>query len=542
MTVGPATVQTDTMTAQSVDEEEGEDEIVVTGARPRGSVVGDIPPENVLTSRDVRATGATNINDLLDALAPQIGSAQGRSDGRPVLLLNGQRISSFREMRDIPTEAIERVEILPEEVALKYGYRADQKVVNIVLRQRFYSTTAQVGAGVATDGGYANDNADVTRFIVQKDGRTTLNLHAEGNGILTESERNIDIAQPQSGTVEDALAARSLLPSKRDIRASSTINRQVLGDVSGTLNTELEHTDGRALIGLGDTLDPGAWPQHQHRYCAYGTDAQRDKSQLALDGDEQWRSGARRHGDPARQPRRRPRSCARDDRIRRRHGDSEWHLFTLPAGDASTTLTLTGSTVHLSSQRELLNDTNAHSLSRTTGEAAINLDLPISRKNRGFSALGNLTVNGNVEIDQLSDFGTLTKLGVGANWSPVDQLNFVGSWTGEEGPPTINQLGDPELVTPGTRIFDFTTGQTVLATVTTGGNPGLQSDKRNVTKFAAYWQPFEKTDLKLRAEYVHQVISNPISNLTVTEHRGGISRPVRSRFFRSTWSASICVR
>ena len=157
----------------------------------RGSVVGDIPPENTLDARDVRATGATNINELLDALAPQIGSAQGRGGEAPVLLLNGQRISGFRELRDIPTEAIQRVEILPEEVALKYGYRADQKVVNIVLRQRFRSTTAQVGAGVATDGGYANGNADLTRLLVQRNGRTTFNLHAEGNSLLTEDERNI---------------------------------------------------------------------------------------------------------------------------------------------------------------------------------------------------------------------------------------------------------------------------------------------------------------------------------------------------------------
>ena len=152
-----ATAQQDTQAAQAVDEDYGDEEaIVVQGTRARGSVVGDIPPQNILNSRDVRATGATSINDLLDALAPQIGSAQGRSSGRPVLLLNGQRIAGFREIRDIPPEAIERLEILPEEVALKYGYRADQKVVNIVLRQRFRSTTAQVGAGVATEGGYVN--------------------------------------------------------------------------------------------------------------------------------------------------------------------------------------------------------------------------------------------------------------------------------------------------------------------------------------------------------------------------------------------------
>ncbi len=136
-------------------------------------MVGDIPPENTLDARDVRATGATNITELLDALAPQIGSARGRGGEAPVLLLNGQRISGFRELRDIPTEAIQRVEIMPEEVALKYGYRADQKVVNIVLRQRFRSTIAQVGAGTATDGGYANGNVDLTRLLIQRNGRTS---------------------------------------------------------------------------------------------------------------------------------------------------------------------------------------------------------------------------------------------------------------------------------------------------------------------------------------------------------------------------------
>ena len=126
------------------DEEGDGQEIVVTGQRPRGSVVGDIPAENVLSSRDVRATGATSIQELLAAIAPQTGSARGRGGGGgPVLLLGGQRISGFGEIRDLPPEAIERLEILPEEVALKYGYSADQRVVNIVLRRRFNSTATR---------------------------------------------------------------------------------------------------------------------------------------------------------------------------------------------------------------------------------------------------------------------------------------------------------------------------------------------------------------------------------------------------------------
>ncbi|HSR00256.1 MAG TPA: TonB-dependent receptor, partial [Sphingomicrobium sp.] len=472
----------------------------------------------ILDSRDVRATGATSISDLLDALAPQIGSAQGRGGEQPVLLLNGQRISSFREIRDIPTEAIERVEILPEEVALKYGYRADQKVVNIVLRQRFRSTTAQLGGTVATEGGYAAGSADLTEFRVERNGRTTLNAHAEGNGMLTEAERNIITTEtpPAGATTDDLLDARSLLPTKRDVRAAGVFNREVFGDVSGTLNTEFEHTDGRALIGLGDTLLTALARNTSNDTAHAGVTLNGIKSDwhwtLTSNADLS-RDVTSTQRDEVDAPNDRALETTASGDIRATANGS---LFTLPAGDASTTVTLAGSTVHLNSDQRTAEVTNSHSLGRTMGEAAINLDLPISRRNHDFSALGNLTLNGNAEVDQLSDFGTLTTLGAGANWSPADRLNFIGSWTREEGPPTINQLGDPVLVTPNTRVFDFVTGETVLVTATTGGNPDLKSDRRNVFKLGGNWQPRENTDLRFRAEYVHQTIDRPISNLTVT--------------------------
>ena len=56
----PAAASSSAATAQPIDDAGDEEEIVVTGARPRGSVVGDIPAENILDARDVRATGATS--------------------------------------------------------------------------------------------------------------------------------------------------------------------------------------------------------------------------------------------------------------------------------------------------------------------------------------------------------------------------------------------------------------------------------------------------------------------------------------------------
>ena len=534
----PTTTAAANGTAQPVEEEGDEEEIVITGQRARGSVLGDIPPEKVLNSADIRATGATSITDLLDALAPEIGSARGRGGGQPVLLLNGQRISSFREMRDIPTEAIQRVEILPEEVALKYGYSADQRVVNIVLRQRFRSTVAQLGAAVPTAGDEASGSADLTRLMIQRNGRTQFNLHAEGNNMLTEAERDIQLESvPPGATEEQALAARSLIGTRRDVRGSAVVNRQILGNVSATLNTELEHSEGHSLIGLGNTslvaLDRNTSSDSAHA----GVTLNWDKSQWRFNvtGNADWdRSVTGTDRDNPVFPRDRARETTTSGDIT---GTANGTLFKVPAGNAGATFKVGASSVGLDSESRRLGVETPGSLSRTIGTASVNFDLPISRRGREFSALGNLTLNANAELDQLSDFGSLTTIGAGANWSPVDRLNLITSWTREEGPPTIQQLGDPLLITPDSRIFDFTRGETAIVTATTGGNRELESDRRNVFKIGANWQPSAKLDLRLRADYVHQRVENPVSGISVTP---AIEAAFPGRFVRASCTPQPC--
>ncbi len=136
------------------------DTIVVNGLRQRGKVLGDIPPEVTLDAQDIRAIGASSIAELLQELAPQTRSARGRGGGMPIVLIGGKRVSGFAEIRNIPPEAIARVEILPEEVALKYGYRADQRVVNFVLRDRFRAVTGDVDLGGPVQGGRTSAQAE----------------------------------------------------------------------------------------------------------------------------------------------------------------------------------------------------------------------------------------------------------------------------------------------------------------------------------------------------------------------------------------------
>ncbi|MEO7814790.1 MAG: TonB-dependent receptor plug domain-containing protein [Sphingomicrobium sp.] len=476
--------------AVQADDADNEEAIVVVGQRQRATVIGDIPPENQLTSRDIRATGATSITELLAAIAPQVGSARGRGAGQPVLLLNGQRISSFRELRDIPPEAIERVDILPEEVALKYGYRADQKVVNFVLRRRFNSTALRADAGAATDGGYLSELGDATRFIIAGDTRTTLNLHAEANGAIDENERDIALSGPI-----DQRGFRSLVGERRLVRGNITATRNILGNVGLTLNGEAEHRDGKSGLGF-NTIPLRRDTSTDSAHLGFSLNTTKGK----------WRLSSTGNVDAAHSETDSDRSATQTDKARSTRtalavdGTASGPLFKVPAGDASATIKLAADTLTLDSGR---------SLTRHRGDGSANVDLPILRN----SPIGKLTANANAELEHLSDFGSLTTFGAGLNWIPIDRLNLIGSWTREEGAPAIEQLGDPRIDTANARVFDFTTGQTVNVTVTSGGNSALDADRRSVVKLGANYQPVEKIDLRFRADYVRSIIDNPISDL-----------------------------
>jgi hypothetical protein len=275
--------------------------IVVQAERERGTVIGDIPPDQQLDPADIRAYGVSSVADLLDALAPQTQSASG---GRPVVLLNGRRISSFREIRDLPSEAILRVDILPEEVALKYGYSADQRVVNFVLREHFRSVSVELTDRIATGGGRTNPEVELGLVTINPDGRFNLNLEYEQSSKLLESERDIlaepsddpfDLAgnitpAPGNAEIDPALSAmagelvtiagvpvsaaggapslgdfaatanranatdlapyRTLLPESREFEANAVLARALSDDIQATINTSLEYSDSVADLGL----------------------------------------------------------------------------------------------------------------------------------------------------------------------------------------------------------------------------------------------------------------------------------------------------
>ncbi|WP_205215025.1 MULTISPECIES: TonB-dependent receptor plug domain-containing protein [Sphingomonas] len=506
----------------AVDDEEGE-EVTVIGRRDPTAVIGDIPPENTLTSRDIRAYGASSVAELLQQLSPQLGSIRGRGGEQPVVLLNGRRISGFREIRDLPPEAILRLDILPEEVALKYGYSANQRVVNIVLRSRFRSTSVQAQGTVPTAGGNSSGQADVTRLQIGKTSRTTLNAHVEGNSAITENERLIML----SGPGPDPRPYRTLVGSQELARVGGTHNFSI-GKASATVDGQVQQQSGDNLLGPSLIVPGVGLDRHSNTLSG--------QLNFALNGNQDdWRWSFTGGYQAARTTTETDRETAAltgytdNARVNTQTGNIDavlnGSLFKLPAGELAVTLKAGADAESISSRssRQGVAVDPTH-FTRQSVNAGFSVDMPLSRRRSDFDALGNLTLNLNGNVEHLSDVKSLNTIGAGVNWSPSVPFNFILSYTRDESAPTLDQLGDPQLVTPATRVFDFVTGTTVLADVVSGGNPALTPDRRNVTKFGVTWKPWAEKDINLRADYSHTRSSNVISDFP------GVTAAVQSAF------------
>jgi iron complex outermembrane recepter protein len=511
----PAEARQPAGSAEVEDVDTTVEELVVTASgRPRGAVIGDITPEVQFDAREIRALGVSTIEELLEVLAPQITSGRGRGGGAPVVLLNGQRISGFREIRGLPPEAIIRVDILPEEVALKYGYRADQRVVNIVLRERFRAVTAEVEGGAPTQGGRASSELDLSALRIRDGGRWNVEAEHERSSSILERER--DISRPEDA-VADERPYRTLSPDSEALSLNAVLNRVLFEDVSATMNLGFDQTETESLLGLFDGRSDGPAVQRESR-------TRSGQANVGLNGDvgADWRwtftGGYGQTRTRTLTDREGFLYAARDEASSTEHTLNAALVLNgspleLPAGELGTTFRLGADSQRFDSRSSTQFGVSEAELSRDRVSAQGNVDAPLTRRRDGAPAgVGDVTLNVNAEVEQYSDFGLLRVLGGGVNWSPVEPLDLIASITDEDGAPTVQQLGDPVTTTPGALVFDFSTGRTVEVLRVDGGNPDLIADNRRVLKLGLTLKPWEERDLALTANWIRTRINDPISS------------------------------
>jgi iron complex outermembrane recepter protein len=525
MLVQPA--QSQTTNDPESDPDSTRPEIVVTAPRISGSAIDDIAPEITINEDEIEGYGASTVSDLLAALAPQTQSGRGRGGGAPVILVNGRRVSGFAEIRDLPAEAILRVEVLPEEAALRYGFSADQRVTNFILRPGFAAITFEGDYGQSSAGGRAETEFGSTFTKIGEKSRINLNAEYNGGTALTEDERNIDRGPLDPGRF------RTLLPRSDELTLGATINRTVTDSVGLTLNTRYDYADRAsqfsvAALGAGGVVDP----------LDRDTTTRTLHGGLTLDGPiGRWQWSLTGNVDRIRAKTLTDRQSGGRDSANSTatSGDAIYTLsgalFELPAGKVQATLRSGFDTRSFVSQSVRAGITRRARFGRDEANVRASLDIPLANKEGGVaSTLGDLSVNFNFGYRELDDFSGLTAYGFGLNWEPVKGVSLLASIAVEDAAPSIQQLGEPLLVTPGVPVFDFRNQASVIIDRISGGNPRLQAEQRRDVKIGLSYQISQTPLLSLSTNFFRNRSSDTVASFPALTPE--IERAFPDRFVR----------
>ncbi|WP_341713669.1 hypothetical protein, partial [Erythrobacter sp.] len=474
--------------------------IIVSGERIRGQLIVDQPPVAEYDAEDIAAFGGSSIADILEALGPTTSSGRGSRGGQPVILVNGIRVSSFREVASYPPEAIAKVEVFAEEVAQRFGYDPDQRVVNIVLKNDFSALTAELELETPDSGGYARNQQEATYLKIADGGRLNFNLNLQDTSALTEDERGFVVPSTIPGIVDEA-PFRSLIADSYS--AAGTVNYArafIESGASLSLNGTAARNESTAFSGLrsiAGTISTLERRSQTDTFSFGGAYNRRIGDWLASLTTDVVLADADTEIDR--------RSDAGFDLAESRTQTIEnkatftGHPLELPAGEVATTIDLEFEWKRLESS-----DTRSAgeaSVTRRRLRSGLNLVVPIAERGGAWGAIGTLSANFSAGIEDLSDFGSLTRWSAGLNWSPFDSLNLQATRIRRESAPSISALGNPRVDTLNVPLVDFATGNEVFATVVSGGNPNLAAETQSDWKFGANWElPFWK-DTRLQVDY-----------------------------------------
>ncbi|GMM94163.1 hypothetical protein [Qipengyuania sp. MTN3-11] len=528
--------EADEPTADEVLEEEilQEGEVIVVRAdRLRGQLDVEQPPIVEYDAEDIKAFGAGSIADVIAQLEPATGSARGRNGGgRPIFLINGVRIGSFREFRSYPPEAIEKVEVFPEEVAQRFGYSPDRRVVNFILKNNYSSKEIEVGYEQPDRGGFSRNEQEFTLLQITDGARINVNLEANDASLLTESERDLVLVAGQQSDVStdpDPLRFRSLVADSASYQAEAnyakafidsgssislnlTGNREESLSLSGIDGVTLTAPDGSSAFRTFNAEDPLTRDRVSNSIASSGSfDKPIGDFQFTATYDAGWtdtrtlterRVDAQSLVDAAAAG-----ILAIDgplpalaDAGRDRADSTLWNASTLatlrgqpillPGGEVSTTIDLGYDWNRIESE-----DTRSAISSRLTRgdlSGGLSVVVPVTSRREGFlDGIGTISLNGQAGFNRLSDFGTLYDWTLGVTWEPFDNLSLSASRIFREVAPSLSALGDPVISEFNVPVFDYATGQSVLADVVTGGNPNLVAETQADWKFSANWElPF----------------------------------------------------
>lgn len=474
-------------------------DIIVSGIRSRGAVKGNVMPERVFDASDLQARGANDVGELLKSLAPQgLGI---RSSGGMALLINGERTSSFSEIAAYPAEAIERVEILPESVALSYGFPGNQKVINVITFERYQSTSLDMKTAQPTGGGRFQLTGQPRYFQIDRKNRISLLLDFQAADALTYG----NLGYPEA-------ADRSILPRLREITVQPAFHGVTDGLQYGAL---ARLNDARSISDLGST------PLGISRLAV---DTRSLDTSINLDGTIGTMSVI----------------SVSDLRIENENSSITPKDFSMGASSgryrsttASTTLISNGAIANLPEgklfgtlQFRLLSEASnagpsqiatTSRFDRRTLSFQGGLSAPlVGQSSNCAQAFGCLVANASIRQDFTTAEPGFAQYEIGIDWSSASGLRAIVSYSHDRALPPMRLLVQPQISSTGLIVVDGQTGASRPVTYLSGGNPYLVPSISG--RFSAHmtFRPIPQQDLILDANFERTRTTDPFFNILST--------------------------
>ncbi|AEG47967.1 TonB-dependent receptor plug [Sphingobium chlorophenolicum L-1] len=235
--------------------------IIVTGTRQTTRTVAEsLAPIDVLSARDLEASGKQSVRDLLGTLVPSINvsnsgagasfavktlSLRGLAGDHLLVLVNGKRRhntatlfingttqngQSPPDLDLIPSSAIERIEVLRDGASAQYGSDAIAGVVNILLKDDASGTASFVG-GANADGGGEQGRFQISKgFGIGGGGHVHFTLDAYLQGRTYRSAPN---PGPFFARVGQLYSSATGMLDPREATVDRNVNRGGQPQVSG---------------------------------------------------------------------------------------------------------------------------------------------------------------------------------------------------------------------------------------------------------------------------------------------------------------------
>jgi iron complex outermembrane receptor protein len=237
-----------------------EPEILVIGTR----YVSGIQPERDL---DEEAIGGYD-ESTIDGLLAEVQSELGEDPEPPLILVNGERVTSLDDIGSLPVEALSNVKVLPHGSAVAAGGTSTQRVISLSLKKKVRSATLLAAHKIATDGDWNAERGEAILTYIEGDKRVNVAFKVRDESSLFEDERGID--QPdqtlagtrpfaQSGNVVGLPLVSSQIDPLLSAAAGQIVTVSPIPDLANpTLADFVPNANNPAVTDLGQfrTLRP----------------------------------------------------------------------------------------------------------------------------------------------------------------------------------------------------------------------------------------------------------------------------------------------